>query len=143
MPAHEKNSTPDENARQSIQAEHDELRALLQELQEAEFGKLLPMTRSLRELLVAHFATEEGPDGLEAITQSQPQFLPRLAEIFEEHQRFLGRVDDIARRVESCLQEQDAILGDVRALAHELHEHEAKENELLGDVLYTDLGGGA
>jgi len=141
MPAHDKNPA-DQQAR-SIQAEHDELRALLETLVNTQLEGLLPLLGQLRNLLVEHFATEEGPDGLEAITENQPQFLPRLEEIFREHQGFLARLDGIARRVEGVLRERDTLLIDVRALAHELHEHEAKENELLGDVLYTDLGGGA
>ena len=142
MPAHEKDPATDESAR-SIQAEHDELRVLLERIQGVVFPDLPPLLVQLRDLLVKHFATEEGPGGFEAITESQPQFLPRLAEIFEEHQGFLDRLDAIAGRVESCEKERNALLDAVRALAHELHEHEAKENELLGDVLYTDLGGGA
>jgi hypothetical protein len=130
-------------AARSIEAEHDELRALLGDLEAAPFAELLPLLEQLRSLLVEHFQTEEGPDGLEAVTQKQPQFLPRLSEIFDEHRAFLTGLEQLTARVQACAKEQQFALDAVRALAKKLHEHEAKENELLGDVLYTDLGGGA
>jgi Hemerythrin HHE cation binding domain len=130
-------------AARSIEAEHDELRALLGDLEAAPFAELLPLLEQLRSLLVEHFQTEEGPEGLEAVTQKQPQFLPRLSEIFDEHRAFLTGLEQLTARVKACAKEQQFALDAVRALAKKLHEHEAKENELLGDVLYTDLGGGA
>ncbi|MBZ0267624.1 hemerythrin domain-containing protein [bacterium] len=154
MPANEPRPVPPRAARadsapagpeaaRSIQAEHDELRALLGDLEAAPFSELLPLLGQLKTLLVEHFDTEEGPDGLEAVTQKQPQFLPRLSEIFDEHRAFLTGLEQLTARVQTCAKEQQFALEAVQALAKQLRTHEAKENELLGDVLYTDLGGGA
>ena len=66
-----------------------------------------------------------------------------MSEIFEEHRGFLTELDKLVERVEACAKEQQYALDAVAALAKELQAHEAKENDLLGDVLYTDLGGGA
>ncbi|NNE44911.1 MAG: hypothetical protein HKN12_11950, partial [Gemmatimonadetes bacterium] len=124
----------------AIQAEHEELRAILRGLQEADLAQVMALLPSLRSHLVEHFETEEGPEGLAAITRRQPQYLGRLDEIFAEHRDFLACVDRITERVHSCLKERKAVLEEVHTLTHDLHEHEAKENELLLDMINTDFG---
>ncbi|GJM45184.1 MAG: hypothetical protein DHS20C21_20260 [Gemmatimonadota bacterium] len=133
-------TSPPPNTR-SIQEEHDQLRALLHELTVADITGAVPLLRRLRELLVRHFENEEGADGFESVARRQPQFLPKLEEIFEEHRHFLKRVDSLVDSTCACARHRKEILQEIAAMAHDLHEHEMKENALLGDIMYTDLGG--
>ena len=125
----------------AIRDEHARLRMLLERVRaETDLRQLVPLLGQLRKQLVEHFATEEAPDGFPAAVQTQPRFASLLEEVLQEHRQFLGQVDEIRDRVRRCVEDGDRAHAAAVALAAELHEHEIKENELLIDIAYTDLG---
>jgi hemerythrin len=125
----------------AIRDEHARLRTLLDRVRaETDLRQLVPLLAQLRRQLEEHFATEEAPDGFPAAVRSQPRFLSLLEEVLEEHRHFLRQVDEIRENVRRCVEDGDKAHAAAVALAAELHEHEIKENELLIDIAYTDLG---
>jgi hypothetical protein len=129
-----------------IRREHEELKGVLRRIEETrELGELVPLLSKLGVLLEAHFATEEGPEGLRAaVAKLEPRHDSRLREILEEHSVFLRELERLAESARECLERTiPGILQEVAGLCARLREHEAKENELLLDATYTDIGGGA
>jgi iron-sulfur cluster repair protein YtfE (RIC family) len=125
----------------AIRDEHARLRTLLDRVRaETDLRQLVPLLGQLRRQLEEHFATEEAPDGFPAAVRSQPRFASLLDEVMEEHRQFLRQLDDIQESVRRCVEDGDRAHAAAVALAAELHEHEIKENELLIDIAYTDLG---
>ena len=97
----------------------------------------------LRELLVLHFAREEGEDGLVTIvTADAPRHIHTLQELMAEHGDILKVIDSLRERIKKCLAESAGICEDSGSLIEMLQSHEARENEIISDALYTDLGDG-
>jgi hypothetical protein len=126
-------------------AEHRRIRDLTSQLENnSELRELLTHLAELRLALVPHFFGEEAPDGLYAMIRSMaPRLLGRLDQLEREHQAFLGDIDALAARARLCLAGPVAeVLGEARALARRLRNHEAAEDDILLDTMYTDLGQG-
>jgi len=122
----------------------DALKEILREVTATQdIVAVIPRLMKLRALLVAHFATEEAPDGMTAVMSEHPRYLPKIEEIFGEHEAFLRDVDDILRRAKLHAEGPKAVFRDLALLAERLHDHEARESEILTEATYTDLGGGA
>jgi hypothetical protein len=133
-------SLTDEAAR-LIREEHEQLKALLREMNETQkIEPLVPLLEKLRTLLAEHFEHEEAPDGL-ASAMEEPRFAGQTEELFEEHRLFLKMLDDLVQQARGCLEKRQDVLRGVAELARQLHEHEGKENALMLDMADTDLGG--
>lgn len=135
----------DWDQRQQIVEEHRQLRATLESAVKAtRLDDLTARLETLRELLVRHFATEEAPAGLhESIGDSEPRLLARLRPLNREHSGFLATLDELIDRASQGVQEHfEQIHLDMVALNDRLHDHEARENELLQISVQTDLGTG-
>lgn len=131
------------DARERIAEEHRHLSELLDRVEEmsAPAGLAAALER-LRSLLVAHFESEEADDGLhEAIGGATPHLLPAVQHLFDEHREFLSDVDSLTARAHELAAGpvEDLRLG-VAGLAARLRAHEARENELFGESVYTDIG---
>ena len=145
MPGQPPSPNPDrtERAQGQIAEDHHDLRQALVELrQTSELRLLIPQLTRLRAELKEHFDLEEGEDGLaQAIGESAPHHLNRLAKLFEDHVALLEAVDGIIKRAEDCLDGPiREVLRDVTGLCSHLEEHEAYETQLLTDAVFTDLG---
>lgn len=132
-----------QRAQGQIAEDHHDLRRAMVELQRTtELNLLMPQLTKLRAELKEHFDLEEGEEGLaQAIGESAPHHLNRLAKLFDEHIALLDAVDGIIARAEACLDGPvAAVFHDVSGLCHRLEEHEANETELLTEAVFTDLG---
>ncbi len=128
-----------------ILAEHRRIRDLTRQVENAsELRELLARLAELRSLLVAHFVAEEAEGGLyDGIRSLAPRQMGRVDQLEREHQVFLADIDRLAARAKTCLAGPMAeVLGEGRALARGLRDHEAAEDDILLDTLYTDLGQG-
>ncbi len=128
-----------------VEEQHRQLRQTLAQVEAtSDLALLLTLLRRLRTQLREHFADEEGDGGLaDAVMDSAPERLRRLDALFAEHREFLDATDELIARVDTILNRTEAqVLGDVHALARRLHDHEARETELLTDAVFTDTGGG-
>lgn len=139
-------SGPEGDSRQRIDDEHRHLNALLVELESArEPERIERLLVSLRSLLIAHFATEEAPDGLhEIVSQNAAHRLPNVQQLFAEHREIVHRLD--ALRTQAAALREGAfrrLTDEVAALAAVLRAHEAVEDEIFGEAFYTDIGGRA
>jgi hemerythrin HHE cation binding domain-containing protein len=107
-------------------------------------GALAHALKDLRATLVNHFAGEEEPDGFfDVIIDRAPVFIGRVEQLRHEHTTFLRDVDLILDRVRACLVGPVAeIMRDAAALAERIERHEAREGNLLGDAMRTDIGAG-
>lgn len=96
----------------------------------------------LRTLITPHFTDEEKPDGFfDLIRARSGRHLGTVKELEDEHRTLLGAVDGLAERARACLAGPVAqILKDADDLARRFSEHEARENALLIDALYVDIG---
>lgn len=103
---------------------------------------LLGRLVELRTLITPHFMDEEKPDGFfDVIRARSGRHLGRVKELEDEHQALFGAIDGLAERARACLAGPvDQILKDAAELARRLAEHEARENALLIDALYVDIG---
>lgn len=128
--------------RDAIQREHESLRGLLARIEQTtQLADLVPLVERLHEELVEHFETEERPEGLHAaIENREPRYERALHVILDEHKEFLALAADVLSRAKICLAQKETILRDVLRLATRLHDHEARETELLADTYYIDLG---
>ncbi|HSM14990.1 MAG TPA: hemerythrin domain-containing protein [Thermoanaerobaculia bacterium] len=139
--------TPDavEHAgKRRIDEEHLRLRELLGALAgETDLTRVGDLLGELRELLVAHFATEEGPQGLHQIVEEGAAHrLPNVQHLFEEHRQILVRVDDLIDDVGECLAGPvRRVVDEVAAIAETLRRHEHDEEALFTEAFYSDIGG--
>lgn len=126
-----------------IDDEHRRLSALLGQLT---LGRDLERTHhrlvELRELLVTHFETEEGPRGLhELVAEAAAHRLPNVQHLFEEHRALLTRLDRLSTRLRELVDGPVAsVMSEVAELAATLRRHEADEEALFSEVFYVDLG---
>ncbi len=128
-----------------ILAEHRRIRDLTRQLKEtSELRVLLTRLAEFRAVLVAHFLGEEATDGLyDTIRSMSPRLLGRVDQLEKEHQAILVAVDALAERARACLAGPVAdVLGEARALARRVSNHETAEDNVLLDTVYTDLGQG-
>jgi hypothetical protein len=126
-------------------AEHFRIRDLTRQLGKArDLHELLTRLAHLRPLLVAHFGREEGPGGLfDTIRSMGLDHVGRLDRFAGEHQSLLADLDALVACAQACLAGPVAeILRDGQALASKVRRHEAAEDNLLLDTLYTDFGSG-
>ncbi|NJL29005.1 MAG: hypothetical protein HC897_14510 [Thermoanaerobaculia bacterium] len=138
-------ATPAQASAQRIADEHRALGTTVHQLETTtDLRQLIPLLQTLRVQLEAHFASEEGDDGLEeAISSDAPHLLSSLQHIFDDHRAFLAHLDDLSAKTRACLDGPVAeILAGSVQLAQDLRAHEERETELLNDALYTDFGRG-
>ena len=142
MTGREPPSHASQETRDAIHREHESLRSLLSRIEgTSQLADLVPLVAELRRELEEHFATEERPEGLHAAIQDRdPRYERALHVILDEHREFLAVAEDVLGRARNCLEAKEAILRDVLRLSNRLHDHEARETELLADSHYTDLG---
>lgn len=126
-------------------AEHRRIRDLVRQMENTrDLPELLRHLQEFRWLLAAHFLGEEAADGLyDVIRRMSPRQLARVDELEKEHRVFLAEIDRVAERARACLAGPvAAVLAEARALGRSVREHEAREDNLLLDTLYIDLGHG-
>ncbi|MBI2073915.1 MAG: hemerythrin domain-containing protein [Gemmatimonadetes bacterium] len=128
-----------------ISEQHQELRHALELIDATEdLTRLVPLLQGLRGDLAAHFADEEGEDGLaQAVGPAAPHHLRRLEALLAEHAQLLASLDDVIERGDALLDGSvKQVVDDARALTRRLARHEAAETALLTDAVYSDIGGG-
>lgn len=108
----------------------------------SDLRELLQRLHELRLLIVPHFTDEERPDGFfDLIRARSARHLGAVKQLENEHQALLGAIDGLAEQARACLAGPVAhILKEAAELARRMHEHEAREDALLGDALYIDIG---
>jgi hemerythrin HHE cation binding domain-containing protein len=125
--------------------QHRRMREVAQEIQETQdLDHLWRRLREYRALLQEHFGTEEAPDGFfEAVRTAAPCHPVAIDALKREHEKFLAHTDGIAQRIRACLETTVAeLVSDVHRLMRGVRDHEARENAMLMDIVYTDLGHG-
>ena len=128
-----------------IAEQHHELRQALAVIDATEdLAHLVPLLRALRGELAAHFADEEGEDGLaQAVGPTAPHHLRRLDSLFAEHAQLLASLDDLIQRGDAVVNGAvRQVVADARDLTRRLARHEAAETALLTDAVFADIGGG-
>lgn len=128
-----------------ILAEHRRIRDLTRQIENTgELRELLIRLAEFRSVLVAHFFSEEAEAGFyDTIRSMTPRQPGRVAQLEKEHQALLADLDALAAGARACLAGPVAeVLGGARALTCRLRDHEAAEDDILLDAVYTDLGQG-
>lgn len=128
-----------------IAEQHHELRQALALIEATEeLTRLVPLLQALRGDLAAHFADEEGEDGLaQAVAPTAPHHLRRLEALLAEHRQLLASLDALIERGGALWQGPvQHLVGDAREFTRRLARHEAAETALLTDAVYADIGGG-
>ncbi len=136
---------PRRGRRSHLLAQHRSLRETLGLIAATgELTRMVPLLEDLRAQLEAHFAEEEGEDGLaDAVGASAPRHLRQLEHLMAEHRVLLGTLDALIARGRAMLnQPVRAYVGEVRALGQRLREHESQETALLSDAVHADIGSG-
>lgn len=132
-------------AKDTIARQHEQLKVLVTSLPATkDLALLVARLRELRDGLEAHFEIEEGPDGFHDIVLDRaPRHHTRVQRLFEEHRDFLRRIDAISTKAYACLAGPAAeIFREVDSFTQALGKHEERENEMLGDAMYSDTGFG-
>ena len=133
-----------EKRRRRIDEEHARLRTLLEALEGCRDAERLDeLLAELHTLLVAHFETEEGPEGLhEIVGQGAGHRMPDVQRLFVEHREILARVSALSAEVTACLEGPvRKLVESVAALVATLRHHEHVEEEIFTEAFYTDIGG--
>ncbi|MCB1035075.1 MAG: hypothetical protein KDD47_14705 [Acidobacteria bacterium] len=136
---------PEAGTRNRIADEHAQLSALLDEVVLIDAPvRLVPKLEKLHTLLREHFHHEEGKEGLQAaLGRSASHLLPTLQHLYDDHQVFLRDLEGLIGRARKLAEGQvRTLMSGVAKLAERLEAHEAEENELFTDAVYTELGGG-
>jgi Hemerythrin HHE cation binding domain len=124
---------------------HRRIREMARELEETrDLVTLLARLHAFRSVLVAHFLEEETPGGLfDLIRESRSRHLGRVGEFEQEHGAFLDQIDGLADRSRACLAGPVAeILRLAGQLVGRVRDHETRENDILLDTLYEEVGQG-
>jgi len=140
-----KRTAPSPSGARQIAEQHHELRQALAVIDATnDLVRLVPLLRTLRSELAAHFADEEREDGLaQAVAPTAPHHLRRLAVLFAEHAQLLASLDDVIQRGDAVVHGVvTQIVADARDLSRRLARHEAAETALLTDAVFADIGGG-
>ncbi|OGK99280.1 MAG: hypothetical protein A3I14_17525 [Candidatus Rokubacteria bacterium RIFCSPLOWO2_02_FULL_73_56] len=131
------------DTREQTLEQHRHIRQLAERLGDAaDLVQLLQRLQEFRSAAVLHFGDEEAPEGFFEVVRSRAgRHLDKLQHLEREHQAFLGEIDGLAERARAVLAGPVAeLLRLAGELARQLNDHEARENELLLDALYLDLG---
>ncbi len=132
-------------AEEQVLAEHRKIREFVHQIENCRDLVDLPgLLKEFRTFLELHFMTEEAPEGFfDTIRQMSSRQLAAVDQLAKEHGALLADVDGVSERARACLAAPvAAVLAEARALARRLRIHEAAEDTLLLDTLYTDLGQG-
>jgi hypothetical protein len=107
-------------------------------------GHLTQALRHLRDILEVHFADEEAPDGFfDMIRDRAGLYVARVEQLRQEHGALMRDVDAILDQVRACVAGPvAAIRTQASTLADRIERHEARESDLLGDAMGTDVGAG-
>ncbi len=129
----------------AILEEHRRIREMAERIEASrDLHQLLDGLTEFRALLEQHFLTEEAPDGFyDSVRMAAPRNLMKIDKLKAEHETFLANLDRVRHRIRACLDGPLAeIFRDAGALAQALRDHEGREDALLIDIIYTDLGQG-
>ena len=131
------------SAKDQIVQGHQKIQQAAKRLGSApDLQELLQRLQEFRSLIAPHFMDEEKPDGFfDLIRARSGRHLGSVKELENEHRALFSAIDGLAERAQACLAGPVAeILRQAADLARRMHEHEARENALLGDALYIDIG---
>ncbi len=123
--------------------QHQQIHRLAQQIGSASgLVQLLERLQEFRSAVLVHFADEEAPEGFfEVVRRRAGRHLDKIDRLQGEHQTFLDEIDALSTRAREMLAGPVAeLLGVASEIARKLHDHEARENELLVDAFYVDLG---
>lgn len=106
--------------------------------------EFLESLQHFRRLIVAHFNDEETPGGFfDVVRGRSSRHLSVVEQLGKDHGTFLDDLDGVAARARACLAGPVAeILKQGTQLGWRLRDHEARENQLLIDAMYSDTGEG-
>jgi iron-sulfur cluster repair protein YtfE (RIC family) len=130
---------------EQILAEHRTIRELGQRIENSRsLVELLELLKEFRALLELHFMNEEAPEGFfDAMRNTGSRPLTKVDQLEKEHWALLADLDRVSESARVCLAGPvAAVLTEARALTRRVRTHEAAENALLLDTVYTDLGQG-
>ena len=136
---------PVTSADEQLLAEHRRIRDLTRQIEASrDLPELVRHLQTLRAWLVPHFLAEEATDGFyELIRHLSPRQLARVDELEREHRTLLAAIDGASERARACLAGPvAAVFAEARALVRRVRAHEAGEDDLLLETMYTDLGHG-
>ena len=136
---------PATGVEERILAEHRKIRELVQGIEGSRnLAELLDLLQEFRTVLELHFMTEEAPDGFfDSLRNTGSRPLTKVDQLEKEHWALLAQLDRVSEGTRACLTGPvAAVLTEARALARRIRAHEAAENALLLDTVYTDLGQG-
>ena len=140
---------PDEpvrDDREAVLAEHKELRAITHEMKEAgSRDALLAHLEGLHSRAMQHFAREEAPGGFyDSVLKQAPRHAAALEALRAQHTAFLDDAEHLIGRLRTHAPKAplDELVADANALAERFQDHESQENEMLLEVMNTDLGAG-
>lgn len=134
------------DSKHRIEEEHRRLNQLMRAVCETtDLVTLAPLLGELEALLVEHFASEEGPQGMhEIVSGGAAHRLPDLQRLFTEHRAILLRLGELRGEVTGLLAGPvRRVHEEVVSLAELLRQHEAVEDDLFGEAFYLDIGGRA
>jgi hypothetical protein len=129
---------------EEILAEHRRIRDIAKEIQATtDLAELLGRLGEFRAVLERHFAAEEASDGFyDTMRVAAPRHIVRIDRLTGEHPVFLADVDRLMDRIRVCLAARDEIHREATGLTRRLWDHETREDGLLLDTIYIDLGQG-
>jgi len=133
------------NGRDVVLAEHRAFRDGVARLRDARSrDEIISRLLEFRGMSRAHFAGEEADEGFfESVALSAPRHQAALIELEREHGEFLHEMDALVVRARECSKaDLAAVHGGIEALIDRLQDHEARENEILQEVMNMDLGTG-
>jgi hypothetical protein len=128
---------------QRILEEHRTIRGVTERVEQArDLGELLTRLTEFKAVLEPHFHTEEAPEGFFEVVRASHN-VGRIGQLQSDHEHLLGEVDRLMACAQACLSGPIAeILRQASDLARRLRDHEAREDKLLLDAMYTDTGFG-
>lgn len=110
--------------------------------QARDLAELLTRLAEFKAVLEPHFRMEEAPEGFFEVVRASHN-VGRIGQLQNDHQHVILEIDRLMACAQACLAGPIAeILTQAANLARRLREHEAREDRLLLDAMYTDTGHG-
>ena len=108
-----------------------------------DLGGLLKLLAELRRLLERHFVSEAAPEGFyDTMRLATPENIGKIDRLKREHPALMTDLERLMAKAKLCLEGKGEVLREASNLTSRLRDHESRENSLLVDTIYSDLGQG-
>ena len=92
-----------------------------------------------REHIATHFESEERGGYMDAVRTSEPRFENTIQTLREEHKTLADDLEALLDRAKTAIAMDKSLAGDISKWITAIHQHEARENQLVQNAFGLDM----